>query len=78
MGFPRCFAIGQRREESANSYRQFKRQFLSFLTLISDSEFQEGQAAIERAADREHTPMPVIEIIELLVFRGDPIAPTAA
>jgi ubiquinone/menaquinone biosynthesis C-methylase UbiE len=39
------------------------------LALISDSEFLEGQAAIERAATHEHVPGPVIERIELLVFQ---------
>jgi ubiquinone/menaquinone biosynthesis C-methylase UbiE len=38
------------------------------LALIPDAEFQEGQAAIEMAA-REQVPAPVIEGIELLVFR---------
>jgi ubiquinone/menaquinone biosynthesis C-methylase UbiE len=39
------------------------------LALISDSEFWEGQAAIEKAATNEQMPSPVIEGIELLVFR---------
>lgn len=43
------------------------------LILISDSEYEEGQAAIEAAAAVERAPTPVIEIIELLVFReGEP------
>jgi ubiquinone/menaquinone biosynthesis C-methylase UbiE len=42
----------------------------SALTLISDSEFQEGQSALERAAAHEDKPSPVMEIIELLVFQG--------
>ena len=41
------------------------------LALISDSEFQEGQAAIELAAAKEHTPAPVVERVELLVFKND-------
>jgi SAM-dependent methyltransferase len=41
------------------------------LTLISDAEFQEGQAAIERAAARGDVPGPVVEGIELLVFRAN-------
>jgi ubiquinone/menaquinone biosynthesis C-methylase UbiE len=41
------------------------------LALISDSEFQEGQIAIERSAAHERQPTPVIEVIELLVFRQD-------
>jgi ubiquinone/menaquinone biosynthesis C-methylase UbiE len=39
------------------------------LALISDSEFREGQAAIEEAAAAEQAPAPVIEGIELLVFQ---------
>jgi ubiquinone/menaquinone biosynthesis C-methylase UbiE len=41
------------------------------LALISDSAFLEGQAAIETAAAHEHVPVPVVEGIELLVFRND-------
>jgi ubiquinone/menaquinone biosynthesis C-methylase UbiE len=40
------------------------------LALISDAEFHEGQAAIERSAARERIPLPVMEIIELLVFQS--------
>jgi ubiquinone/menaquinone biosynthesis C-methylase UbiE len=39
------------------------------LALISDEAFREGQAAIEMAASLEHPPKPVVEGIELLVFR---------
>src|SRR5262245_22731704 len=39
------------------------------LALISDDAFREGQAAIEMAASLEHPPNPVVEGIELLVFR---------
>jgi ubiquinone/menaquinone biosynthesis C-methylase UbiE len=48
------------------------------LALISDSEFREGQAAIEMAAADEHVPGPVIEGIELLVFRENSIETSAA
>jgi ubiquinone/menaquinone biosynthesis C-methylase UbiE len=41
----------------------------SALALISESEFQEGQTAIDTAAAVERGPVPVVEIIELLVFR---------
>jgi SAM-dependent methyltransferase len=41
------------------------------LALISDAEFQEGQAAIERSAEHERSPTPVIEVIELLIFNTD-------
>lgn len=44
----------------------------SALMLIRDSEFDEGQAAIERAAAAESQPVPVVELIELLVFRRSP------
>jgi ubiquinone/menaquinone biosynthesis C-methylase UbiE len=40
------------------------------LALISDSEFQEGQAAIEAAAAQEQVASPVVERIELLVFQA--------
>ena len=40
------------------------------LTLISDSEFQDGQIAIEASAAVEQVPAPVVEVIELLVFRN--------
>jgi ubiquinone/menaquinone biosynthesis C-methylase UbiE len=44
----------------------------SALTLISESEFQEGQIAIETAAVAGEMPGPVVEVIELLVFRNGP------
>ena len=43
------------------------------LALISDAEFREGQAAIEMAAAHAHVPGPVVEGIELLVFRENSI-----
>ena len=39
------------------------------LALISDDAFREGQAAIEMAASLEHPRNPVVEGIELLIFR---------
>jgi ubiquinone/menaquinone biosynthesis C-methylase UbiE len=39
------------------------------LALISDTEFREGQAAIEQSAAQERLSPPVVEVIELLVFR---------
>lgn len=48
------------------------------LALMSDAEFREGQAAIEMAAAHEHAPDPVIERIELLVFRENSIQASAA
>jgi ubiquinone/menaquinone biosynthesis C-methylase UbiE len=41
------------------------------LALLSDAEFREGQVAIERSVAHERSPTPVIETIELLVFRHD-------
>jgi ubiquinone/menaquinone biosynthesis C-methylase UbiE len=41
----------------------------SALALITDAEFQDGQAAIDRAAALEERPIPIVETIELLVFR---------
>ena len=41
------------------------------LALISDAEFEEGQAAIERSAAHERSPTPVTEVIELLVFNSN-------
>lgn len=48
------------------------------LALISDSEFWEGQAAIEMAAAHEDGDSPVMELIEFLVFRENSIAVSAA
>jgi ubiquinone/menaquinone biosynthesis C-methylase UbiE len=48
------------------------------LALMSDSEFREGQAAIEMAATHEHVPGSVIEGIELLVFHEDSTRTKAA
>lgn len=44
------------------------------LTLISDSEFQQGQSAIEMVAAHEGVPGPIVERIELLVFQSHPSA----
>jgi hypothetical protein len=45
----------------------------SALMLISDSEFDAGRIAIKAAAAAERSPVPVVEVIELLVFRNDSI-----
>jgi SAM-dependent methyltransferase len=42
----------------------------SALALISDSEFRKGQSALEQAAAHERIPLPVMEVIELLVFQS--------
>jgi SAM-dependent methyltransferase len=68
------------RQETAASLGEFatrtRARADSVLTLISHSEFDEGQMAIEAAAGAESEPIPVVEVIELLVFRSsaDPIA----
>jgi SAM-dependent methyltransferase len=72
-------------QETAASLSEFAKRTRfradSALTLISDSEFQEGQVAIDTAAAAGQMPGPVVEVIELLVFRNDPDSspkPTAA
>jgi ubiquinone/menaquinone biosynthesis C-methylase UbiE len=61
------------RQVTATSLSEFaKRTQLradTALALISDSEFREGQMAIEKSGALETRPEPVIETIELLVFR---------
>jgi ubiquinone/menaquinone biosynthesis C-methylase UbiE len=47
------------------------------LALISDAEFWEGQASIEMAVAHEHMPGPVVEGLELLVFRVNSIRTSA-
>jgi ubiquinone/menaquinone biosynthesis C-methylase UbiE len=42
----------------------------SALALISDAKFQKGQSALEQAAAHEHIPLPVMEVIEFLVFQS--------
>ena len=67
---------------TATSLCEFaKRTYLrsdTALTLLSDSEFQQGQAAIEKSAAEEPAAMPVVETIELLVFRQNSIRSGAA
>jgi len=61
-------------QETAASLGNFAARTLSradsALTLISDAEFEEGQIAIEAAAAAGQMPGPVLEVIELLVFRN--------
>ena len=61
-------------QESAASLGDFAKRTQSradsALTLLSDSEFEEGQNAINAAAAAGHMPGPVLEVIELLVFRN--------
>jgi SAM-dependent methyltransferase len=60
-------------QKTCHSLREFaKRTKLradSTLVLLPDSEFDACQTALEEAASRERVPSPVIETIELLVFR---------
>ena len=70
------FVITEQRrvnQMTADSLREFAQRTRfradTALTLISDEAFREGQAAIEMAASLEHPPKPVVEGIELLVFR---------
>lgn len=44
----------------------------SALALISDLEFHKGQTALEESAARERASLPVVEIIELLIFQTVP------
>jgi ubiquinone/menaquinone biosynthesis C-methylase UbiE len=61
-------------QETASSLSEFAKRTRSradsALMLISDSEFQVGQVAIEAAAAVESGPVPVVEVIELLAFRN--------
>jgi ubiquinone/menaquinone biosynthesis C-methylase UbiE len=68
--------VEQRRiqQETAASLAEFasrtRSRADSALTLISDSEFDAGQLAIEAAAAAMRESIPVIEVIELLAFRN--------
>jgi ubiquinone/menaquinone biosynthesis C-methylase UbiE len=70
------FVFTERRrvdQTTADSLREFAQRTRfradTALALISDEAFRDGQAAIEMAASLEHPPNPVVEGIELLVFR---------
>jgi SAM-dependent methyltransferase len=60
-------------QETAPSLRDYfekaKARADTSLTLISDDEFERGLRALERAAERETEPRPVIDYLELLVLR---------
>ena len=68
-------SIGGSNQATAPSLREFAERTRfradTALALISDSEFQEGQAAIETVAAQEHVASSVVERIELLVFEND-------
>jgi ubiquinone/menaquinone biosynthesis C-methylase UbiE len=50
-------------------YDRIRQRALSTLETIADAEFEEGLRRMRRAVDRETTPTPVRERIDLLVFR---------
>lgn len=76
--FERCgFRLAQQQritQETAASLGDFAKrtQFRadSALALISDSEFERGQIAIEAAAAAGQMPGPVLEVVELLVLQN--------
>jgi ubiquinone/menaquinone biosynthesis C-methylase UbiE len=79
------FALEEHRriqQQTAASLGEFAKRTQSradsALILLSDSEFEEGQTAIEAAAAVEHGPVPVVEVIELLVFRHGSIRGAAS
>jgi hypothetical protein len=73
----RGFTLARHRQieqETAPNLSEFAKRTRSradsALMLISDSEFRLGQSAIEAAAAVEGGAAPIIEVIELLVFRN--------
>jgi ubiquinone/menaquinone biosynthesis C-methylase UbiE len=50
-------------------YERIKMRAISTLDLISDAEFERGIARMRETAKRETNPHPVIEQVDLLVFR---------
>jgi len=42
----------------------------SALAVLPDDEFRRGQAAVEDAARRERSPAPIVETVDLVVFRS--------
>jgi len=51
-------------------YERTRLRGVSTLHLISDEEFNEGLEAMRKAAEAEIEPKPVMEDIDLLVFRN--------
>jgi hypothetical protein len=71
------FALTEHRrvqQETCGSLREFAERTQlradTALALISDSAFREGQSALEQAAAHERLPLPVMEVIELLIFQS--------
>jgi ubiquinone/menaquinone biosynthesis C-methylase UbiE len=60
-------------QQTASSFREYYRRIklraISTLELISDGEFEQGIERMRKAAEGERSPRPVIEDIDLLVFR---------
>jgi len=60
-------------QQICNNLRQFAERTRlradTSLALLSDDEFAAGMAALDEAAAREVEPSPVVETLELLVFR---------
>jgi ubiquinone/menaquinone biosynthesis C-methylase UbiE len=52
-------------------YERVKLRAISTLELITDAEFEAGIARMQRAAEREDSPRPVIEDVDLVVCRRD-------
>jgi ubiquinone/menaquinone biosynthesis C-methylase UbiE len=50
-------------------YERVKLRAISTLELISDADFEDGIARMREAAERERAPTPVIQPVNLLVFR---------
>jgi ubiquinone/menaquinone biosynthesis C-methylase UbiE len=50
-------------------YERVKLRAISTLELISDAEFEAGIARMQRAAEREDPPRPIVEDVDLVVLR---------
>ena len=63
-------AIEQQIDPSLRAhYERMKRRALSTFELINHAEFQEGLERMWQAVERESTPAPVLERVDLLVLR---------
>lgn len=64
----------RRIQQTCASLREFaertRQRADTALALISDEEFAQGLAALEEAAAQEPEPSPVLETLDLLVFRA--------
>lgn len=65
-------------ESLAEFARRTRLRADSTLVLLPDAEFERCQTALEEAAGGEHVPSPVIETVELVVFRASPSAGPAS